>query len=306
MSYFTRSAIALIAMAATVPAMAQNHNGTRDVAFYGTPYAVQNTQTQFGDSNLGVVDFANGSELDALYGRLDNGALHLFLSGNLESNFNKLEIFLDTTPGGQNVLRGDNPDVDFNGLNRMAGMTLPTGFAPDRYISVTGGGGAYQMFGNFAELLTGGGGTGNYLGNNTAATNAAPTGGTNPFGIQFTINNSNVAGVSGGTGLADQGAAAAVLTGIELKIPFAALGGNPINGVGVFAFINGSGHDFVSNQILGGLNGGGNLGEPTVVDFANTSAQAVVVIPEAGTGVLTVLPLLGLVLGTIVRRIRKN
>lgn len=91
------------------------------------------------------------------------------------------------------------------------------------------------------------------------------------------------------------------MTGVKLRIPYAALGGIPVNGVGVFAFINGSGHDFVSNQVIGGLNGGDDPGNPTNVNFANTNARAVVMIPKAGTGVLALLPLLGVVLGVVLR-----
>ena len=86
---------------------------------YGPPIAVQNTQTQFGDSILGTIDYAGGSELDAIYAHVAGSMLHLVFTGNLESNFNKLEIFLDGVEGGQNQIRSDNPDVDFNGINRM-------------------------------------------------------------------------------------------------------------------------------------------------------------------------------------------
>ena len=178
MTLSTRFGIALLAgLAATAPVWAQNNNGTRNTAFYGAPYAVQTTGTQFGDAASGNVDFTNGSELDALYGRLDNGALHLFLSGNLESNYNKLDLFFDTGVGGQNVLRNDNADVDFNGLNSMAGLTLPSGFNASRYMTLGGGddGGIYSLFGNYATLPTTGGGTGTYLGKNGAASSAAPT-----------------------------------------------------------------------------------------------------------------------------------
>jgi hypothetical protein len=113
----------IVAIAATLSAavFAQpTIDGTRD-ALYGSPIVVQNTQTGFGDSNLGQVDYANGSELDAAYAYVDMSSqtLYLFLAGNLESNFNKLEIFFDTVAGGQNRLRGDNSGVDFGGLNRM-------------------------------------------------------------------------------------------------------------------------------------------------------------------------------------------
>src|SRR5438046_3202333 len=75
---------------------------------YGSPRSTQTTQTQFGDNNLGQVAFANGSELDEAYVAFDQTTMYLFLYGNLESNYNKLEIFFDSVPGGQNRLRGDN------------------------------------------------------------------------------------------------------------------------------------------------------------------------------------------------------
>jgi hypothetical protein len=263
-------------------------DGTRD-AIYGSPIVVQDTQTGFGDSNLGQVDSANGSELDAAYAYVDMGAqiLYLFLAGNLESNFNKLEIFFDTVAGGQNRLRGDNANVDFNGLNRMGddgsgnGLTFDAGFEADYWIGITGGGGPYALYANWAQLLTSGGGPGDYLGTTGAASNGTLSGGNNPFGIRVTINNSNTGGVEGGSGLAS-GNGALVTTGVELAIPFAAIG---ITGAGVIkvsAFINGSGHDFVSNQVLGGIGGGGNLGDPRNVNFANIPGDQCfyVVVPE--------------------------
>jgi hypothetical protein len=93
-------------------------DGTAE-ANYGCPIAVQPLGTSFGDSNDGFIDAANGSELDAAYGIVQNGVLFLVLAGNLEANFNKLEIFFQTGPGGQNILTNINPSVDFNGLNRM-------------------------------------------------------------------------------------------------------------------------------------------------------------------------------------------
>jgi hypothetical protein len=56
------------------------------------------------------------------------------------------------------------------------------------------------------------------------------------------------------------------MTGIELEIPLSALG-NTTDCIKVCAFVNGSGHDFVSNQVLGPLGGACNLGEPRNVDF---------------------------------------
>lgn len=263
-------------------------DGTRD-ALYGTPIVVQDTPTGFGDSNLGQVDYANGSELDAAYAYVDttNSILYLFLAGNLESNFNKLELFFDTVAGGQNRLRGDNSDVDFDGLNRMGdngsgnGLTFDSDFEADYWIGITGGGSPYALYANWAQLLTSGGGPGYFLGETGAASTGTLTNGTNPNGIRVTINNSNTGGVT--DSVADAAAAAAVSTGIELAIPFAAIGitSTPTT-IKISAFINGGGHDFVSNQVLGGIGGGGNLGEPRNVNFANIAGNQyfMVVVPE--------------------------
>ncbi len=242
---------------------------------YGAAVATQNTQTQFGDSNLGQVGPANGSELDEMFCAIAGNRLYLHISGNLESNFNKLEIFFDTRAGGQNRLRGDNPNVDFNGLNRMGdngtgnGMTFDEGCDVDYYLSATGGGSPYTMYVNYAELASADGsvpGIGRYLGNTGAGSNGVLQGGDNPDHILVTINNSNTAGVTGGTGPAD---GSGVTTGFEASIPLAAIGlSDASQPFKVVAFVNGGGHDFVSNQVLGGIGGGENLADPRNVNFA--------------------------------------
>ncbi len=272
----------------SLTAFTQTIDGTRD-AIYGSPIVVQDTQTGFGDNNLGLVDYANGSELDAAYAYVDmpNQVLYLFLAGNLESNFNKLEIFFDTVAGGQNRLRGDNSGVDFGGLNRMGddgsgnGLRFDSGFEADYWIGVTGGGSPYALYANWAQLLTGGGGPGDYLGTTGAASDGVLSGGNNPYGIRVTINNSNIGGVEAGSGLAT-GNGALVTTGVELAIPFGAIGITGPTIIKVCAFINGVGHDYLSNQVLGGIGGGGNLGEPRNVNFDNIPGDQFfyVVVPE--------------------------
>lgn len=281
------SMLACAAAWITASASAQTIDGTRD-AIYGSPIVVQDTPTGFGDSNLGQVDYANGSELDAAYVYVDmtGQTLYLFLAGNLESNFNKLEIFFDTVAGGQNRLRGDNSNVDFNGLNRMGddgtgnGLTFDSGFEADYWIGITGGGSPYALYANWAQLLTNGGGPGDYLGTTGAASNGVLSGGNNPFGIRVTINNSNTGGVT--SSVADPIAATAVTTGVELAIPFSAIGISGPTVIKISAFINGSGHDYLSNQVLGGVGGLGNLGEPRNVNFANIAGDQffTVVVPE--------------------------
>jgi hypothetical protein len=280
-SFGSRIVVVAIAMLPAIAAAQPTVDGTAD-ALYGPALAVQNTQTNFGNSNLGVVDFANGSELDQGYGIIHSGNLYLMLAGNVESNFNKLEVFIDSVAGGQNKLQGDNPDVDFNGLNRMGddgsgnGLTFDAAFASDYYLTATGGNSPYQFFANFAET-SGPGGTGMFLGggDGTSITGA--------LGINLAINNSNTGGVDGGTG---PSSGAGVLTGVEICIPLTAIG-NPTGPIKVSAFINGGGHDFLANQVLGGIGGGDNLGEPRNVNFANIPGdQYFTIVPEPGSMIL--------------------
>jgi hypothetical protein len=252
---------------------------------YGPAIAVQNNETQFGNSNLGLIDFANGSELDGGFAVIDPeaGFLYITLAGNLESNFNKLDIFLDYKPGGQNKLRGDNPDVDFNGLNRMGddgsgnGLTFDKAFGADYYVTFTCGGGTFATFANTAQLLTFGGGSGGFIGSGGAGANTLN--GSN--GVIIGIDNSNVRGVTGGTG---PSSGAGVTTGTELAIPLALLAGwDGVQDIKVSAFVNGGGHDFLSNQVLGGVGGNvGNLGEPRNVNFNNVPGDQYFAVSPGG------------------------
>jgi len=259
-------------------------DGSVDAA-YGGPLAVQVNGTQFGNSTIGELGFANGSEMDAAFGLISGGTLYLTFTGNLESNFNKMEIFIDSVAGGQNRLRGDNPDVDFNGLNRMGddgsgnGLTFDAGFEADYFVTATNGdigGGTYQLFANSADILTAGGGVGTFLGG-ASHTPAQIIG---PNGIVLSMNNSNALGVNS-FGNPNDSDPASVGTGLELAIPLSLLG-NPAGPVLVTAFVNGGGHDFASNQWMASLpDGFGNLGEPRGINLASLDgAQYFSVIPE--------------------------
>jgi len=145
-------------------------DGTLDAVFYGAPLAVQTVDTGFGNSTLGVPGFANGSEVDAMYARvatadLGDGAqtyLFIFVSGNVETNFNKFNLWIDSQAGGQNVVRGDNSGAE--GLNTHNGMTFDAGFEADYYFSLRGGGAAPDWYADFSQVLTNGGGSGGFLG----------------------------------------------------------------------------------------------------------------------------------------------
>lgn len=257
----------LISCLGTSALAAVTLDGTRDGS-YGTALAVQSVQTQFGD---------NLSELDAAYASVQGGTLYLMLTGNLENNFNKLNIFIDSKVGGQNVLQADgnnggtNPENE-NWANKHAGMTFDAGFAADYMLILRNGNSGGDRFD--IDYAVVGGGLGNFLVGNdifggfTSGSNLAALG--NGIGVAF--NNSNAGGILGGTGAANPAAALAVTTGIELAIPLSAIG-NPIGDIRVSAMINGSNHDFLSNQFLGGLPAGtGNLGGDGAGTFTGTLA----------------------------------
>ena len=249
-------------------------DGVLDAA-YGNPQAVQAAATNFENAPGGMNGWADGSELDGGWLKVDaeGGNLYLFLSGNLQSNFNKLEVFIDCIAGeGQNALRSDNPNVDYDGLNAMGedlvngfpGLRFDEGFAPDFFVTTTVGfnnGGCVQ-YANIAQLQTAGGGAGAYIGSGQFSD---PMTGFNliddtSYGCQLSLNNSNSGGVSAPDAdpLITDGCG--VTTGVEMKIPLSLIGWSegPIR---VCAFINGQGHDYVSNQVLGSLpTGTGNLG----------------------------------------------
>ncbi len=240
-------------------------------AEYGLPNAVQNTQTAFGDSTIGMPDFANGSEIDGGHSLISNGYLYIFLPGNLESIFNKVDIFIDARAGGQNTLRSDNPDVDFDGLNRMGddgsgnGLTFDAGFEADMWISMTCGGDIFATYANYAELHTTGAGFGMNVGAGTSGEAGAIVGKT---GLTLALDNSNIAGVGYGEGI---GCGEGVVTGVEVAIPLYLFdwdgAAGDITSVKICAFINNGAHDYMSNQVIGGIGGGPNLEDPRFVNF---------------------------------------
>jgi len=224
------------------PALAQPIvDGTIAGDGYGSAISVQAVETQFGDT---------ASELDAAYCSSDGVRLYLALTGNLEGNFNKLEIFIDSKAGGENTLSG-LPGNDGTGV--MAGFAFDAAFAADYHITVRRGSFGGDRFDlDFAEL-----GTPNFssygdvfLGTQEGA---GVTGtGLNTLPIEVGFDDSNVAGVAGGTGAANQAAALAVQTGLELSIALSDLGF--VSGdIHVCAFVNNSDHNYASNQFLGPL-----------------------------------------------------
>jgi hypothetical protein len=176
-------------------------DGILDSGVYGTALFTQGTATGFGDNDDAGIDLSNGSEIDQLYAVTDGTNLYLFFTGNLKTQWDKLDLFFDTTTGGQNQLRGDNPDVDFNGLNRMGddgsgnGLIFDAGFEADFYLNFTTGNDPAETYANFAEILTGGGGSGDWSGPGGTGTNTLVGVGM-LAGMEFGLDNSNVGGVT--------------------------------------------------------------------------------------------------------------
>jgi len=273
------TALVVFAVAASVaaaPAVASIIDGNLTDA--GTLRATQDTPTQFGNSTAGTQDSPGGGELDALFGDIVGGTLNLAVAGNLEGNFNKVWIFIDTKAGGENVLDGTNISGGFNEIQNMAGMTFDAGFSPDWAISASVGSGFYSV--NFSDLQADTGGSSWDGGGFTDLPAANRTGG---FGITHGWDNSNAAGV---TDVSAAGALTAT-TGLELSIDMAtAFGDGALTSLRVMAFYGSAGADFMSNQVLPGIGGGGNLAGPSGINFNSIAGQQFVTIPEPATVVL--------------------
>lgn len=269
--------VSLIAALAGV-ASAQVVDGQNFNSEYGPALWVQTLGTQFGNSTAPGALNSNGSEIDGVYARIVGGTLFIGVSGNLETNFNKLNLAIDFRTGGQNTLSG------LPNLGNLNGLTLDTGFDADVVLSYTNGNPpqAGTGSGQFEHYLDGAniGGGGGFLGGgvrNGVALSAALDG----AAISVDSNHSNTGGVAG-LGNPNDSDPALVDTGVEWAIDIAALG--YIGGdVKIAGWVNGGGNDFLSNQVIGGLPAGfGNLGGPGGVNFANIAGDQFVVIPAPG------------------------
>ena len=184
-------------------------DGTADGA-YGAPVFVSNTGTGFGDaSDPDAVLTGGGSEISNVYATLADedsdgtaDALYVLVGGNLEENFNKLHLWFDVdadagSPAGQNVVRDDNVDINFDAINRQSGLEFDNGFTGD-FIFIYGfgdTGGQFESFADFASTPTDGGGMGEFLGAGTPALLTSTIGAGLGEGITVSVDNSNIGGV---------------------------------------------------------------------------------------------------------------
>ncbi|MFI4861126.1 MAG: PEP-CTERM sorting domain-containing protein [Phycisphaerales bacterium JB063] len=310
------------ALVAALPTLAvPTVDGTLD-GQYGSALAIQNVQTNFGDA-ADPNGLGGGGELDAGYAVVDNGRLYVMLTGNIEPNFNKISVFIDSVAGGENTLDGSLA-YDFGNVSQnFGGLTFDSGFEADYHVFGRWGGGAFEV--DIVDRINSTAGA--ILGDTGAASSGAGTGiqsgtamgdgnGTTSFlssGLEFGFNNTNVAGVAGGTGSADMSAAQAVTTGFEFSVALADIGNPGIGDVILIHAVYGNGdNNYHSNQVLGGLPGGtdnlggdgsgnftGNLSGIDFNQFAGNQYFAVTVVPEPGS-----LALLGLGGLALIRRRR--
>lgn len=253
---------------------------------YGPILFTQTIGTQFGNNLDPDPNLSFGSEIDGLFATIDGGTLYVGVSGNLETNFNKLDLFFDVGAGGQNTILDNNADVDFNAINNQAGLTFDTEFGADYFLTYTngvGGGGTVEHYMSAATMPTAGMGVGAFVGGGEKDVIGAITGvGPNGGAISADSDQSNVLGVAS-LGDPFDSDPSTVFTGIEFAIALDELGWDGVSDILIAGYVNGGGHDFLSNQVLGGLpDGFGNLGGPGGVDFSAIDGTQYVLVPAPG------------------------
>ncbi len=183
-------------------------DGTLDAA-YGTPLFLQAANADWGDSTDGQLDYASGSEIDAVYVIRTVTDVYLFIAGNIATDGSHLMLFFDSkASAGQNVIRGDNGYYALNILGDDGtgnGLRFDPELSPDYCLDFSG----YDADGpgpnpavfsvSHAEILNLGGGRSFYCGSNVggAVLGGDLSGGqANAPAIKATINNSNTIGVN--------------------------------------------------------------------------------------------------------------
>jgi hypothetical protein len=276
-------------------ALAVTVNGVVSLGEYGAPLAVQNTPSGFGDTD-GVTQF--GSELNAAYANArGDGGLELALTGNLEENGNAIVIFFDVRAGGAVVSSltggfgvlgtfggqrsddwGDDIDAGPDTFTPAGASILDPGFNPDFAIEFNLAGGNRHV--NVIDLTVGGNDPSLvnrdvYLGPAGIGSGVVTqdyyrdSGATFSGQLTHDFNNSNTVGVFGYNRDAPPGALGdplSAVTGLELHLSAEFVDGDPDRPFLILPFITNGGGDFLSNQLLPGLNGPDNLAGPSAED----------------------------------------
>lgn len=243
-------------------ASAQVIDGVRDLV-YGAARAIQTVETGFTD---------NLNEMDAAYASCGADRLSLMLTGNVQDNFNRLDIFVDSRTGGQSIFNSAGND----NASAMNGLQFDSGFTADYHIVFRRGTDVANprvdidfadltavSASSYSDVMAGSGLDGS--GTTGTGVNVAP--------ILVGYDGSNAAGVGAGTGAANQVAAAAVTTGVELGIDLSDLGYDGTQPLRIMVGQNNVDHNYWSNQFLGGVAAPqGNLGSDGAGGFTGEGA----------------------------------
>jgi len=124
-------------------------DGDASVADGYTLLSTQNTNTHFGNADSGdPINAGGGSEIDQLFAKVEGDRLYVVVAGNLETNFNKLDVYIDSDPNaGVNQLVGANLPAGVDSfccgsdaaLQNSNGLTFDAGFTADYFLTFTHG-----------------------------------------------------------------------------------------------------------------------------------------------------------------------
>jgi len=269
------SLCSILALSSSATQAAVIVDGSRDFD-YGPALAVQTVETGFGD---------NANEWNAAYGRIESGRLYLMLTGNLQDNFNRLDVFIDSKAGGQLVFDSSGNDNASN----MDGLQFDVGFSADYHLIFRRGTDVGNPMFNVDFANLGAQSASGYLDIMGGLDGIGATGtGVNASTISVAYDGSNVAGILGGSDPANQLAALAVTTGLEWSVALSDLGyaGGAIN---VMVGQNNQDHNYWSNQFLAGLavpqgnlggDGAGGFTGEGAIDFTTLRGYQFFTVPE--------------------------
>lgn len=126
-------------------------DGTASLSDGYTSLSVQDTNTQFGDVTNPDPIVGYGSEINQVFAKIEAGRLYVVIAGNLEQNFNKMDVYIDSVAGGVNQLNGaalpagvdsfccGGPSPTGGAMQNSTGLTFDTGFNADYFLTFTHG-----------------------------------------------------------------------------------------------------------------------------------------------------------------------
>ena len=168
------------------------------------------------------------SSLANAYAVNDGTHLYLFIGGNIQGNYNKFLIFIDSKTGGQNTLNfTSGPDNTSN----LTNMKFDSSFEADYFIVFRWGGSSGNAYGDLATLGASG---------SAVSSSSIISAGTLSQGVSWAAVNT----ASNGPTDSGPGESANVTTGMEFKIPLSIIG-NPSASVKICAFVSGGDGHFV-------------------------------------------------------------